>query len=304
MKEKEIISFWELSFSAVGENSLITGSPNRTETRFLFSDNDGRAYIAEGYNAGKKTPQIRQNMLLEFLKEKSLPGIHPFYRTRTGEHGVDFDGLFWQIRPYIPAENIPRPLLAERREYGILWAEFLLQMKNIIAGADDPPPMPNPPFYMTNFLPQLYTFAERKMPSITGKLQEFERLLAPFFRWERRAEGMFAHGDFHPGNILLGNGTIRAVIDWEFAGVKFPGYDMALLIGCLAMDHPKNLNSPAVRAFQDTLCNNNYIPDEAWEHLPLLIAATRLGWLGEWLLLDDEALVLQEMALLSILLEK
>ena len=84
--------------------------------------------------------------------------------------------------------------------------------------------------------------------------------------------------------------------------MKFPGYDMALLIGCLAMDHPDNLSSPVVRALQDTLYKNSFMPDEAWEHLSEMIAATRMGWLGEWLLLDDEELVRQELELISILL--
>ena len=34
-----------------------------------------------------------------------------------------------------------------------------------------------------------------------------------------------------------------------------------------------------------------------------MIAATRLGWLGEWLTLEDKALVAQELELISILLD-
>ena len=303
MNEKDIVAFFPVSFAAAGEKSLITGSPNRSETRFIFSDQNGRSHIAEGYNLRKKASQIRQNRMLEFFAGNSLTGIYPFYRTLSGDHGAEYGGLFWQIRPYIPAENIPRNLLPELSEHGFLWAEFLLQLKHIISQADNPPPMPNEPFFMANFLPQLFNLAERKMPSVAGKIREFERLLAPFFKWERQAEKMFAHGDFHPGNILLGSNSIKTVIDWEFAGMKFPGYDMALLIGCLAMDHPQNLDSPAVRALQDTLCRNDFMPDSAWEFLPQMIASTRLGWLGEWLSMDEEALVLQEIALLSILLE-
>ena len=303
MKEKDIVAFWPVKFAGMREKSLITGSPNRSETRFIFSDPEDNFYIAEGYHLRKKQFQIRQNILLEFFAANSLTGIHPFYRTSSEEHGAETGGLFWQIRPYIPAESIPRTLYPEREEHGFLWADFLLQMKDIILSAKNLPTMPNTPFYMTNFLPQLYRLAERKMPAVVSDIQKFERLLAPFFRWERKTEGLFAHGDFHPGNILLGNGSIQAVIDWEFAGIKFPGYDMALLIGCLAMDHPDNLNSPAVRSLQNTLCCNNFIPDEAWDFLPQMIAATRLGWLGEWLSMDEEILVRQELALLSILLQ-
>ena len=303
MNEKEILSFWDIPFAGTGDHSLITGSPNRTESRFLFRDDKENFYIAEGYNLRKKSSQIRQNLLLEFFAENRLSAVYPFFRTLSGGHGETVNGLFWQIRPYIPAEKISRPSLGTRVDYGVLWGNFLLQMKEIIRRSDNLPSMPNAVFYMSDFLLELMKFAQQKMPFITGRLHEFERLLAPFFKWERKAGSMLAHGDFHPGNILMEQGKIKAVIDWEFTGMKFPGYDMALLIGCLAMDHPDNLSSPVVRALQDTLYKNSFMPDEAWEHLSEMIAATRMGWLGEWLLLEDEGLVRQEMELISILLE-
>ena len=304
MQAEKIISFWDINFAASGDKSLITGSPNRTETRFLFRDSSNVFYIAEGYNINKKNAQIRQNTLLEFLKDNHLGGIAPFYRTRTGEHGVQYENLFWQIRPYIPAEKVDRAELGSNENYGILWGNFLLQLKNLIAAGDPPPPMPNAPFYMANFLPRIMRFAAIKMPAITGKLREFEKILTPFFKWERTAGSMFAHGDFHPGNILTAGNKIQVVIDWEFAGLKFPGYDMALLIGCLGMDDPANFSSPAVIALQNTLYKNGYLPSSAWDLLPMLIAATRLGWLGEWLNLGEESLIYQELELLSILLRQ
>ncbi len=302
MNIAELISNWQLSFASAGDNTLITGSPNRTERRFLFSDAQKNFYIAEGYNSGKTRFQIRQNILLEYLAGQSLSGIHPFIRTDSGTHGVPSDGLFWQLRPYIPAEKLPRTALGQQENYGQRWGEFLLQLKEIMT-APAAPAAQNAPFYMANHLPSLLELSQRKMPEITGQLREISGELAPFFKWERQSSGMFAHGDFHPGNILMSNGKIQAVIDWEFAGIKFPGYDMALLIGCLAMDDPDNLDSPAVRRLQDLLYRNEFMPDEAWEYLPQMIAATRLGWLGEWLSLDETALVKQEMELLAILLE-
>lgn len=303
MNEKAVVDFWQISFAGLGENTLITGSPNRSENRFLFCDEAGKAYIAEGYSLFKQQQQIRQNKLLEFFAVNQINAVHPFIRTASGEHGRQIGNLFWQIRPYIPAENVPREAFAEDPTYGILWAEFLLQMKDAIQRTNDLPPMPNVPFDLPDFLPDLLAHAERSMPSIMGELNRIITLLTPFFKWERTAGSMFAHGDYHPGNILTANGKIQAVIDWEFAGAKFPGYDMALLIGCLGMDHPDNLSSPAVIALQNTLYRNDFMPEEAWEHLPQMIAATRLGWLGEWLTLKDGTLAAQELALLDILLK-
>ena len=301
---KELLSFWNINFAADGDHSLIAGSPNRTECRFLFRDDKNTYHIAEGYPLHKRSAQIRQNLLLEHLTGNHLSGIYPFYRTLSGEHGVVADGLFWQVRPYIPAEAIPRSLSGTKEENGLLWGNFLLQLENIMEKSSPDLQMPNAPFLMSDFLPELLGHARRNMPEIIGEVQKFDRLLSPFFQWERNAEKMFAHGDFHPGNILVKDGKIKIVIDWEFAGMKFPGYDMALLIGCLGMDHPDNLSCPAVRTLQDLLYRQKYMPDDAWELLPQLIAATRMGWLGEWLTLRDETLVRQELELLSILLEE
>jgi thiamine kinase-like enzyme len=301
---KEVVDFWQISFAGFGDKALITGSPNRTEDRFIFRDGNGDFYIAEGYSLKKHSQQIRQNLFLEFLASNNLCGIHPFLRTKTGEHGAAVNNLFWQIRPYIPAGKFQREELAGKAENGIIWADFLLNMKNIVERSGNQPTVSAAPFYMSEFFPMLLNFAEIKKPAIVKQLLEFgKNQFAHFFEWEKRTAGFIAHGDFHPGNILMDGGKIAAVIDWEFSGIKFPGYDMALLIGCLAMDHPLNLDSPAVRAFQDTLYRNKFISDECWEQLTLMIAATRLGWLGEWLLLDEDALVDQEMTLLSILLD-
>lgn len=302
MNEKELLSFWGLSFAERGDDLLISGSPNRTESRFLFRDGKNISYIAEGCKESKKTFRIRQNLLLEYFAANSLEGVYPFLRTLSGEHGVIFDGLFWQIRPYIAAENLPRNVFAEKKEFGEIWGDFLLQMKEIMEKHSSAPLPQNPPFSMANFLPDLFAHAERKMPSILNVLHDFEHRLAPFFQWERKTESMFAHGDFHPGNILTENGKIKTVIDWEFAGRKFPGYDAALLIGCLAMDHPDNLFSPAVQTLQKVLYRNNFMSQEAWDHFPQMVAASRFGWLGEWLTLEEEAFVRQELTLISMLL--
>jgi hypothetical protein len=82
--------------------------------------------------------------------------------------------------------------------------------------------------------------------------------------------------------------------------MKFPGYDMCLMLGCLGMDNPDNLASPLVKAFQDTLHAGEYMND--WSMLEEKIAATRLGWLGEWLTLKDTELIKRELQFIDYLL--
>ena len=88
---QEILSHWPVIFSGFGDNSLIAGSPNRTENRFLFHDEEGIFYIAEGYSPRKQQYQIQQNRLLEFLAENLVPGI------RCVLHRSSQNSLFGQV---------------------------------------------------------------------------------------------------------------------------------------------------------------------------------------------------------------
>ena len=54
MNEKELLSFWHISFDRKGDHALIAGSPNRMEKRFLFHDEKGVSYIAEGFRREKR----------------------------------------------------------------------------------------------------------------------------------------------------------------------------------------------------------------------------------------------------------
>lgn len=40
-------------------------------------------------------------------------------------------------------------------------------------------------------------------------------------------EKVVAHGDFHPSNIIVGGGEVKAVIDWQLCRVNDPEYDLA-----------------------------------------------------------------------------
>jgi Ser/Thr protein kinase RdoA (MazF antagonist) len=43
------------------------------------------------------------------------------------------------------------------------------------------------------------------------------------------------HGDFHPGNVLAVQGRPVAVLDWSFARLDWPAFDLACVVGLLAL---------------------------------------------------------------------
>lgn len=301
MTDPAFYQLWHLTFRKFRDDLAISGSPNRTLRRLLFEDISGRIYLLEEYDIRKKAAQSAQNRILEFFRDQHLSGITPALQADRGEPGVTFQRSYWQIRPWVDADPPDRKRLGLDTALARQWADFLLDMKKISTIPGMPPAYGNR-FTFAGYMPRLAAFTRREMPEFLDELTAILRRLQPFLDREPGMTAMFAHGDFHPGNILLKNGRIAGVIDWEFLGWKCAGYDLALLLGCLGMDNPEWLDGPAVRTLQDHLFRNSYMPEAAWEDLPLLMAAIRLGWFGEWVDLQDRPMARQELDYIRFLL--
>lgn len=300
MDDKTFFQHWNIAF-AHREALTPAGSPNRSEERFVVMSDDGTRYIAEGFGLRKKQRQITQNCALEFFRANGMPGVFPYLRTADGFHGVELNGCFYQLRVWKDAETSGKMLRSNPEKFAISAAEYLLKLKEISALAALPP-MPNERFVFGQYLLRLSAFTAQKMPQFTPALQKICAALDDFLKYERTLPPMLAHGDFHPGNILIRDEKIAAVIDWEFLGWKHPGYDLTLLLGCLGRDDISWLTGNAGAELQNRLYRADYMPDAAWEVLPQLMAAIRLGWLGEWIDLGDRDLAEQEIFYINYLL--
>lgn len=300
MDDQAFFSKWNIAFKERCPDVDIAGSPNRSVARFVFADNSGKRYIAEKFSYNKKNKQIRQNIFLEYIASSGFDAVKPWIRTADDSHGVDSDDGYWQIRPFVDADPLPRKTLAFESFYRDAWKCVLLQLKNFSEDKDAPEP-PNGRFLFSLYVPTLISFVHDKMPDIAHQLIDLMPEFDHFFSVEADLPTALAHGDFHPGNILLDGGKLSAVIDWEFLGRKVAGYDLALLTGCLGMDNPAWLVEGAVAELKRDLAASKYLPDEAAEFFPDLVAATRLGWLGEWVDLNDHDMAEREIYFLKLL---
>jgi len=301
MEIRELFAHWQLRFEQIREDLTPSGSPNRTVRRFTAAAN-GKLYIAEGFDPRKKAHQQTINNTLEYLAGKAAVNwAVPYLRTSEGNHGVFADNCFWQLRPWIEADPLPRSSLGENTGYASMWCNILLDLKNASANSGFPHQL-STPFRFRNYLPTLSAFAARKMPQISTELNRLISALKPFLDIEDSLPLAFAHGDFHPGNILISGDRVQSVIDWEFCGMKCAGYDLALLMGCLGADDPGWLDGAAFDFLLRFLKKHNYLPQEMWHRMPELIAAVRLGWLGEWIDLGDQKLAVSELEYIRFLL--
>ena len=302
MTDTEFFSFWGIAFGKRRQDIEIVGSPNRSVERFVAEDATGKLFIAEGFELNKKHRQKAQSDFLDFLSGNGIPAS-VWLRTKDGDAGINSMARFWQVRRFADADPLPRAELGNSGLHAGLWEEILLRLKEISQNPHLPAP-PNPGFLLAQYLPRLKGYAKWKMPFLSDAIDEAGRRLTPFFRIEETLPLMLAHGDFHPGNCLIRNGKITAVIDWEFCGWKCAGYDLALLTGCLGMDNPSWLTEGCAAEMRKRLQQSGYLPEEAKPFFPELTAAIRLGWLGEWINLNERELAERELQFIHLILDR
>ncbi|MFA5904334.1 MAG: aminoglycoside phosphotransferase family protein, partial [Desulfobacula sp.] len=113
----------------------------------------------------------------------------------------------------------------------------------------------------------------------------------------------FCHGDLHPLNVIWNQDEIKAVIDWEFTGVKPDMYDAANLVGCAGIENPNGLGMDMVMTFLEEMQKTNVISEIGWRFFPEYVLALRFAWLSEWLRKKDEEMIDMEHAYMKILID-
>ena len=150
---------------------------------------------------------------------------------------------------------------------------------------------------MTEWRKHYSKLAEKLEPSF-GLLQK------NFFHAHDRLPRAFCHGDYHPLNMIWGDGEIRSVIDWEFCGIKPELYDVALLLGCIGFEDPDYLiKAPAIQLVQ-TLRAAGFGSPDSWEYLLDLAAVIRYGWMSEWIRRSDKDARRMEAVYIDILVDQ
>jgi hypothetical protein len=163
------------------------------------------------------------------------------------------------------------------------------------------PPQPDLAAYAGSFFNAL----ERRAPGLLPRLAPVRRALAGLAGAEAACAPALAHGDPHPLNVIWGEAgarPVRALIDWEFAGLRPRTYDAAVVLGCAGFEHPSGLTRAFALGLARTLAEGG-LPTAELRLLPLFVLALRLGWLAEWLRKRDAELVAMELEYLDILLD-
>ncbi len=111
---------------------------------------------------------------------------------------------------------------------------------------------------VSNFLDNLAQVSQNNYDlSMHNKLKELENLNI-----------IFSHGDFNPGNLILKNNRLSAVIDFAFAGVSNEVVDLSRIIGRCPEEFSKILIKEYEKTFNLSVnCENLKNLIEIWKYV-------------------------------------
>ncbi len=289
----EILHFWDLEFKENRPDYPLAGSPERSLFRTVVEDSAERRFILEQLPPAVLVRKQETATTVEYLAHKGLEGLHPHLRNRDGDFITKALGGFWQISPFIDGVELPRPEYTLDAWRGKALARFLVDIKGRSAGI--PFGDSRQPFSIVTFVRELMMRMNRHHPERAAAVEPaYLHLEKHFSSAHDRLPVAFCHGDPHPLNVIWGDDSIRAVIDWEFSGTKPEIYDAALLLGCIGMEDPGSLAGPLVMAFLNELRSANCFDAAGIAILPEFVLALRFAWLSDWLRKKDEEMVEME----------
>ncbi len=280
----------------------IDGSPERTIFRIVIEDSNSKFYIIEQIPLHTQETKINIGKTLETLDKNGVPFINPFLKTKSGEFVLSFNNTFWQIEPFIKGAKLNRTNYMFDTWRAQYLASFLIRLKENSANL---PHIDNKDFF--SIKEYIYNLKEKLISNNNGALNKIEPIIEflenKLFPEHDNLTHSLCHGDYHPLNIIWSNNTIKAVIDWEFHGIKPEIYDVANMIGCLGIENPKCLIDSLVIELIKLLRNSNIYSQTSWDNLYDFIIALRFAWLSEWLRKNDDEMLALEIDYMNLLIE-
>ncbi len=292
---------WGICFKQVRQEFDIQGSPARSLSRAVIETVSGRLFLLEKFPREKFIVRERVSRTIDHLNGQGLVQALGGQRTQQGEFLPFFKGNCFQISPFLDSTGLARPDWLGSAEIGKNMALFLIQMQS--ASRDLSGQISFTPFSIKSYILKLFADMRDHEPKMVDRYSPFSDFLGQnFMDVHDRLPQTFCHGDFHPLNVLWDQHRIRAVIDWEFAGLKPDCYDAANLLGCAGIEDPEGLAMPMVTTFLGKIRSAGIISPIGWQYFPEYILALRFAWLSEWLRKKDEQMLELEAAYMGVLI--
>lgn len=291
---------WRLSIHRLRPDLPLAGSPERTAWRSVVETTAGRLYVLEKIPSRVYGRKRRIAGILQRLCDLGLKPVVPYLPDTDGDPIGLVDHGLWQLSDYVGGIALARPAYVMDGWRGDRLADFLVDLHAVHSHL----PLTDAvaPFSILAYSRELHATMARRKPQVASRYRPFIEHVQTHLRpVHDRLPVAFCHGDLHPLNVIWGKRTLRAVIDWEFCGIKPEIFDLANLLGCLGIEDPMSLKGPFVQRLIRRLQGAGIFAEVSWQALPDLILAIRFAWLSEWLRKEDRPMIRLEADYMALL---
>ena len=300
---REIVALWDVPFQKTCPHLIPEGSPERTLFRMVIEDDQASRFVLEQIPPAAFHSKMKIIQTLEFLSARGLREAVPYRADSQVKHIQSYQDGLWQLVPFTPGVALDRSAYFYDGWRADGLARFIVDLHEKAQTI---------PFFAFDEVFSIKKYVYRLMAQVQKREPlHFPAVQAVVAFLEQGFMGIyetlpvaFCHGDYHPLNIVWGEHEMRAVIDWEFCGMKPEIYDVANMVGCLGMEHPSSLSADLVVGFISRLRAADIFSSLSWEYLLEFVVAMRFAWLSEWLRKDDREMVSLELEYMDLLIRE
>ncbi len=299
---RELAERWGISFFRIRPDLVPAGSPERTVSRMVIADKREELFILEQISQRAHRVKMRILRTLEWLAGRGMPWLVPYRRGCDGEHIQEYGGGLWQLMPFVRGVALDRERYLHEKWRADVLARFLIELH--VQSRELPFFSGEAPFSIKAYIATLVRQIDKHRAGIIPRVRRVVGFLERGFMDLHDSLSVgFCHGDYHPLNIIWGRKNLKAIIDWEFCGMKPEIYDVANMVGCLGMEHPSSLAGELTVSFIRAMRDEGGFAETSWTCFPEFVVALRFGWLSEWLRKDDVEMIGLELDYMNLLIE-
>ncbi len=296
---KQVLGCWDKVLECLQPSLMIHGSPERSDFRTVVCDTSGSRFIVEQIRCEQITARLKIAHLLQKFSRAGLP-VTPYRPVPGGSFIAQWDNQHWMLTDWVSGKSLKRNSFWDDGWRGKAAAEFLTALFNMTSGME----FNEKPFDLLDYAAQSLQKIKSSHKALYGSMQKVEAYIFDTLGSNYCDIPVgFCHGDPHPLNMIWGEQKILSVIDWEFCGVKPILYDAALIIGCVATEHPKALYGQFLSHFVGRMRKDLFDSNQLSSLIKPLTVALRIAWLNEWLRRNDEEMVRFEVGYMEYLME-
>ena len=187
-------ALWNIEPVKVNRSVEISGSPERSELRYVIEGADQQRYVLESILA--KDLEIKKNIIdrLNTLKAENLHGINTYLESAAQNVIEHFMGRYWKLSRFIDGCELKRPEYVFEKWRGDVLSDFLIRLRKISDSSEML--SESSIFSLKEYVIKLSSEIREFNPEVAEELAPvFSFLEQGFLKNHDQLEMAFCHGD-------------------------------------------------------------------------------------------------------------